>query len=130
MNPNARHPRRRLLIVDNDHDMADSLCVWIRLRTAWITVAAYGAEQAVDLVRDEPFDAVLLDLTLPGSNGLDMASRLENANKLHHPAIVALTGDWDLRDTASSDDRFAASLLKPADSHRLLALLADIDTTP
>lgn len=121
------HAPRRLMVVDNDHDLADSLCAWIGLTTDWTAVPVYGAEQAVAKAREEPFDCVLLDIAMPGSDGFDTAVRLDRANDTSHPAILAITGNADLRDAASADARFAASLLKPPDSNRLLGLLANLD---
>lgn len=115
------------MVVESDHDLADSMCVWIGVCTGWTAIAAYGAEEAVVKARDEPFDAVLLDIGMAGTDGFDTASRLDGANEASHPAILALTGDAELRDAASVDRRFVASLLKPADSGRLLGLLADLE---
>lgn len=126
MNPNTTHMPRRLLVVDNDHDLADSMCAWIRLTTEWTAIPAYGAEQAVAKAREAPFDCVLLDIAMPTADGCDTATLLETANEATHPAILAFTGNADLRDAASTDTRFAASLLKPADSDRLLGLLAGL----
>ena len=126
MNLTTPHFPRRLMVVDDDHDLADSMCAWIRLTTDWTVVPAYGAEQAVEKARQELFDCVLLDIAMPGSDGFETAARLDCANCANHPAILAITGNADLRDAASADPRFAASLLKPADSARLLSLLAGV----
>ena len=127
MNLDTPHSSGRLMVVDNDHDLADAMCAWIGLATDWTAVPAYGAEQALAKAREEPFDCVLLDIAMPGADGFETAALLDRANDSSHPAILAITGNADLRDAASSDRRFAASLLKPADSDRLLGLLAGLD---
>jgi len=126
MKLNTPQSPRRLLVVDTDHDLADSMCAWIGLTTQWTAIPAYGAEQAVAKAREAPFDCVLLDIALASAEGIDTAAMLDEANEGSHPAILGFTGDADLRDAASTDKRFVASLLKPADSERLLGLLATL----
>ncbi|MFL6681212.1 MAG: response regulator [Burkholderiaceae bacterium] len=119
-------PSRRLMVVDDDHDLADSICAWIRQTTDWTAVPAYGAAQAIGKAGEEHFDCVLLDIAMLHDDGFATAAMLHEANGASHPAILAMTGDAELRDAASTDPRFVASLLKPADSDRLLGLLAEI----
>lgn len=116
------------MVVDNDPDLVDSLCEWISLSSRWTVVPAYGPEQAIAKACDEPFDVILLDLEMPGADGFETASTLERACESRHAAILALTGNADLRDAASADHRFAASFLKPADPAKLLGFLAHLDS--
>jgi CheY-like chemotaxis protein len=126
MSKDPQHPSHRLMVVDNDPDLVDSLCEWISISSEWTVVPAYGPEQAIAQACDEPFDAILLDLEMPGADGFDTASTLERACESKHAAIVALTGNADLRDAASADHRFAASFLKPADPVKLLGFLVGL----
>jgi CheY-like chemotaxis protein len=114
------------MIVDNDHDLVDSLCEWIGLSSDWTVVPAYGPAEAIAQAGISPPDVILLDLEMPGSDGFETAERLEHASGDKHSAILALTGNADLRDAALRDARFAASLLKPADPGRLLVLLSSL----
>jgi CheY-like chemotaxis protein len=114
------------MVVDHDHDLADSMCAWIGLTTDWTAVPAYGVEQAIAKAREETYDCILLDIAMPSIAGFDAAAMLDKANETGHPVLLAITGDADLRDAASTDVRFAASLLKPADPDRLLGLLAGL----
>jgi CheY-like chemotaxis protein len=114
------------MVVDDDPDLVDSLCEWISISSSWTVVPAYGPEQAIAQACDEPFDAILLDLEMPGADGFETASILEKACRTKHAAILALTGNADLRDAASIDQRFAASFLKPADPDKLLDLLTGL----
>jgi CheY-like chemotaxis protein len=52
---------------------------------------AEAAEQAMDeIVRSQP-DVILLDLELPGIDGLTLARNLKRDSKTQHIAIVAIT---------------------------------------
>jgi two-component system, NtrC family, response regulator HydG len=60
----------RVLIVDDDIDHAESLADVIELRGHMTQLASSG-EEAIDCFRNADFDFVLLDVKLPGINGVD-----------------------------------------------------------
>jgi two-component system, NtrC family, response regulator HydG len=60
----------RVLIVDDDIDHAESLADVIELRGHMTQLASSG-EAAIDCFRNADFDFVLLDVKLPGINGVD-----------------------------------------------------------
>jgi len=121
-----QHPEpahRRLMVVDDDHDLVDAMCEWIALSSDWTAIGAYGPADAIALAGAEPPDAILLDMEMDGADGFETAGRLESVAGSKHPALLALTGNARLRDAASTDARFSAALLKPADLDGLLRLL-------
>ena len=124
MNLGLHQPQRRLMVVDDDHDLVDALCEWIGLSSNWVAMPAYGPAQAIAQTGDSPPDAILLDMEMMGANGFDTADRIGRASGAKHSAILAMTGNAELRDAALRDPRFAASMLKPADPGRLLVLLS------
>ena len=119
-------PQHRLMVVDNDHDLVDSLCEWIGLSSDWTAVPAYGPAEAITEATTTPPDAILLDMEMEDADGFETADRLERASGAKHSAILALTGNADLRDAALLDPRFTASMLKPVDPGRLLVLLSSL----
>jgi len=89
----AAHPRQvhntRLLIVEDESRMRDLL---LRACTGWgfEAAGARNGEEALRLSEDDPFDVVLLDLNLPGIDGLEVLSRLRE--KSPGLAAIVLTG--------------------------------------
>jgi CheY-like chemotaxis protein len=124
MNLAIHHSQRSLMVVDNDHDLVDSLCEWIGLSSDWTAVPAYGPAEAIAQAGTSPPDVILLDMEMRDADGFETAERLGRASGAKHSAILALTGNADLRDAALLDPRFTASMLKPADPGHLLALLS------
>jgi CheY-like chemotaxis protein len=97
------------------------------LRKAGHDVAAAGdGQEAVDLAQREPFDIILMDIQMPGMNGLD-ATRLIRAREMQsgaHVPIIAITahalnGDSRTCLAAGCD----AYLRKPVDLGELMALM-------
>jgi DNA-binding response OmpR family regulator len=60
-------PQKRVLIVDDEWDNLE--CLQELLQQEFAVVAACGGDAAVECLLAEPFDAVLLDLTMPDIDG-------------------------------------------------------------
>jgi two-component system, NtrC family, response regulator HydG len=60
----------RVLIVDDDKDHAESIADLLQLRGFEVEVA-YSGEQALQLFQKAPFDVSIMDVKLPGMNGVD-----------------------------------------------------------
>ena len=117
---------RSLVVVDDDHDLVDSLCELICLCSDWTAIGAYGPADAIAQTSERAPDAILLDMEMEGVDGFETAARLDMAAGQRHPALFALTGNDRLRDLASHDGRFTASILKPVDMNGLLELLEKV----
>ena len=61
---------RRALVVDDDLFMARTLADLLRLK-GWTVATAHTGEDAVDAATAEDFDVVLMDIRMPGMDGVD-----------------------------------------------------------
>jgi len=121
----ARVLARRILVVDDNRDSADSLCRLLRLG-GHEAVAAYDGLEAVESAASFLPDIILLDIGLPKLNGFEAARRIRQRQADACPVLVALTGwgqDSDRR--ASREAGFDAHLVKPVDDATLNRLLAE-----
>ena len=123
-------PTHRLLVVDNNHDYADSVCELLRLTSDWDIEVAYGSADAVSQALAHPPDVVMIDLEMPGMNGFGTADRLRETMGLPLPRLVAVTGNSHLQMEALHDLRFADALLKPADATHMLDVMARFAEAP
>ena len=117
----ARAQRRRVLVVDDNHDAADTLTLWLDVH-GHATRTVYCAEAALEAVAGFAPDVVLLDLGLPGMDGFEVARRIRQ----QHPSmrLVALSGYGQARDRArSAAAGFDAHAVKPVDMDELDRLL-------
>ncbi len=105
---------RRVMIVDDNHDAADSLAMMLAL-DGHETHVAYSAEGAVaDAATFRP-DAILLDIGLPMMDGYEVARRLRAMPGFDQVRIIALTGYGRLDDRRTRTAEFNAHLVKPVD---------------
>jgi CheY-like chemotaxis protein len=117
-------PARSVLIVDNNEDAAESLALLLRIAGHEVRTA-YDGPAALDLARESPPDVVLLDIGMPGMDGLEVAHRLRLDLGLKQALLIALTGYGGEDDRRRSREAgFNAHLVKPADVRVLRNLLA------
>jgi len=114
---------RRVLIVDDNQDAADSLAVVLRFE-GHETSVAYSAQAAIEAVSSSRPEFVLLDIGLPNMDGYEVARRIRASGA--SARIIALTGYGQLEDRQrSADAGFAAHLVKPVDIATLISMLSD-----
>ena len=82
--------RKHILVVDDDPDVAQMLERYFA-RTYDVSVAKDGREALAVASRRPPPDLVLLDIMMPGIDGLGVAHRLRMMPELKHVAIIFVT---------------------------------------
>ena len=87
-NPVPSTSSRKILVVEDERDIAELIALHLADLPADITVASDGL-RGLQLALREPWDAIVLDIRLPGMNGLDLCRELRA--KLSHVPILMLT---------------------------------------
>jgi two-component system, OmpR family, response regulator len=86
----------RILVVEDEAAIADQLAQALR-EAGYAVDCAYDGRRADELVFVEPYDAVLLDLGLPGADGLALLRRWRE-HRLNVPVLVITArGSWSER---------------------------------
>ncbi len=117
-------PGRRILVVDDNIDAAQSLADILELEGHIVHVAHDGLEAIRVALAEQPH-AILLDIGLPGMNGFEAARRIREAQPALRPAIFALTGWGQAQDRErSAAAGIDAHLVKPVDPLTLAHLLS------
>lgn len=87
----ARPAPARILIVDDAPGVSDVLAIKLE-REGYVTVAAKNAERAGNLLEQDEFDLVLLDIRLPDGSGFELLSRLRQHRSLLDTPIIIISG--------------------------------------
>jgi signal transduction histidine kinase/CheY-like chemotaxis protein len=121
--PHAALAGQRILVVDDNHDAADTLALLLESDGAEVRVA-YDGRAALAAAEAFLPSTVLLDIGMPGMDGWEVARRLRQDERYSGMRIIALTGwgqDSDRRQTRNRG--FSHHLTKPVsleDLHQLL----------
>jgi DNA-binding NtrC family response regulator len=113
---------KRVLLVDDETEFVSALAERLNLRGFDAQTATTG-EEALGKINSSPPDVVLLDVLMPGMNGLEVLKRI----KAGHPQVqvILLTGrgSWDgiqgIREGAYD------CLMKPIQIEELMQIMAE-----
>jgi two-component system response regulator RegA len=115
-----------ILLIDDEEEFVSALAERLEMRGLKVATAASG-EAALATARTARFDAVLLDMAMPGLNGLDTLEGLLTINP--DQQVILLTGRATLRQAVEAMKLGALDLLeKPADIGTLVAKIAEAAT--
>lgn len=120
---------RRILIVDDNHDAAESSALIVGASGHTVEVA-YDGPTALNIAASFKPEAVLLDIGLPGMDGYDLARRLRSLPGMEKTLLVAISGYGTKDDHRASEaaglDFHLVKPVAPDELARILAAPADI----
>lgn len=117
---------RRVLVVDDNRDAADSLALLLEMY-GHVTSVAYEGQEAVHLARSFAPHIAFVDLALPGLDGCEVARRIRGLESRSGMMLVALTGyGRDSDRERSREAGFDDHLVKPVNPQELLTLIGRV----
>ena len=120
---------RRVLVVDDNRDNAESLAILLQLHGHGARVAYDGVEALAVAEQYRPH-VVLLDIGLPKLSGYDVCRQLRERPWAGHTTIVAITGWGQERDRVTAREAgFNAHLVKPV-AYPSLASFLNVSAWP
>jgi PAS domain S-box-containing protein len=118
----AGHQGRRLLVVDDNEDAANTVADLLQMSGNEVVIANDGASAVQRAAEFRP-DVVLLDIGLPDINGYEVARRIRKLEGVRQPILIALTGWGQQQDKdAAAQAGFDHHWTKPVDPVRLQEL--------
>jgi PAS domain S-box-containing protein len=119
----ATVPQRRILVVDDNVDAAESIAMILQL-DGYNVRCAYDGLAVLSVAREFHPDVVILDIGLPGLSGYEVARQLRDQPDFQRTLIVAVTGYGQETDRRSSKEAgIDHHLTKPVDPATLQNLL-------
>jgi signal transduction histidine kinase/CheY-like chemotaxis protein len=127
--PAAGREGRRILVVDDNADVAETTAAMLSLSGHDVRTAADGM-QALSRAEDFEPEIVLLDIGLPGLDGYEVARRLRQLPRARRAWLVAVTGYGQPADRQRGRDAgFDEHLLKPVDPQVLAEMIERVGPT-
>lgn len=81
--------KTRVLLVDDEAEFVEQLSERLKLRNYDVT-AAYSGEEAIDKIKQFLYDVVILDVSMPGMDGIEALKSIKKARPLTE--VIMLTG--------------------------------------
>lgn len=114
----------RVLIVDDDHDLAESMRDLFE-HAGYVAETVHSADEAIARFQSSAFDLCFMDIRLPGKNGIDALHEI----RAHNPEarVVMMTGfSVDELIRKAQQNGALAVLHKPLDMGRVLDLMESL----
>ena len=110
---------RRVLVVDDNADAAESTAAFLRLEGHEVKTVSDGQAALTSLKVFDPH-VIVLDIGLPGLDGFEVARRLRSRGDTSHALLIAVTGYGQREDRQrASDAGFDYFFVKPADPREI-----------
>ena len=108
----------KILLVDDEKDFVETLSERLRTRNLESSVV-YDGEQALEFVKKDAPDVMVLDLMMPGINGIEVLRKVKN----EHPnvEVIILTGHGSKHEEETAEDYGAFAYLRKPVNIDLLA---------
>jgi DNA-binding response OmpR family regulator len=112
--------KKRVLVVDDDSDLVESVRAALLLRGYEVSVAGDGSEALAQIERHRP-DLMLLDLVMPRRSGINVLDRMVRG-AIRATPVIMMTGTDELKHRESAAMRGVSVFLsKPFPIEELLA---------
>jgi two-component system response regulator HydG len=116
----------KILVVDDNRDLAEGLKDILEYESYEVTLALSG-EEAVSLSRENNFDITLMDVQLPGINGIDAIMEIKSIRP--DASVIVMSGYRIEQLLARALNKDKVSVLrKPSAADQVLAALGDFDS--
>ncbi len=107
----------RILIVDDEEDFVNALAERLTIRE-YNVATSYSGQDALDKIKEHNYDIVILDVKMPGTNGIDVLKEIKTIKPLTE--VIMLTGNATV-ETAIEGMKLGAYdyLMKPCETDDL-----------
>ena len=122
--------QKLILVVDDDPDLVEAVSMKLEAKN-YRVAKAYDGVEAMDRIKEEKPDLVILDVMMPRKNGWDVCDEIKNDDALKEIPVVLLTAVADSVKTTSYTHHNGKTTLaddyipKPIDLDELMEIVTD-----
>ena len=117
----------QVLIVDDEETICEALCAWLTKEGYRVQAALSGA-QALALLEEQYYDLFLLDIKMPGMDGLELLAKVRE--KQSDAVVIMITAHGSIQTAVEAMKRGASDYLcKPFDPEELTILMERLAAT-
>ncbi len=118
---------KQVLVVDDEPDIVSSVSRLLSKALPGITVqTAADGEEAIELIGEQEFDAILTDYRMPGAGGIEVLATAMVEQPMTPRVLFSAFADLDLALQAINELKVESVLTKPLDSAALVHLVNDV----
>ncbi|MFH1798241.1 MAG: response regulator [Candidatus Omnitrophota bacterium] len=122
--------KKNILLIDDEQDLID-LAVFRLEASGYKTCAALNSEEGLNKAISEKPDIILLDIMMPGTDGLTTLARLKDNEKTKHIPVIMFTSKTRNNDVSRAAELGAADyVVKPFTPQKLLEKIKKALVTP
>ena len=121
----------KILAVDDNYDIVKMLRMTVE-SMGHMFYAEYAGRKGLQRIRNELFDLVFLDLSMPGYTGLDVIDALTRDNLLRRQPVVLFTAshmDVNTLEKSMAGKGLYAVLPKPADIDQIMNIIQSVESS-
>ncbi len=111
--------KEKILVVDDEEDILELVRHHLK-REGYAVRCAESGEQALQVAKSEPVNLIILDLMLPGIDGLEVTRRLKGDPRTQHIPILMLTAKGEESDVVAGLELGADDYVTKPFSPRIL----------
>lgn len=112
----------KILVVDDDRRIVKTTCDILKIK-GYDPIAAYTGEEAVEKVKSDPPDCVLMDIKMPGINGVEAMKQMQKIAPTLPVVLISAYATNELMAEAKKAGAYAV-LNKPMNFQGLLSFLS------
>lgn len=82
---------KRILIIDDEADIREATQLCLEITGQWEVLKASSGREGIAIAETEKPDAILLDIMMPGMDGLTILQKLQENNRTRQIPVIILT---------------------------------------
>ena len=117
---------KTILVIDDDQQIRELVELSLKITSGWRVIEATSGSHAVERLREQRPDAILLDFHMPEMNGLDTLALLRETPEHRDIPVIAYTADPKSLDKNILPEGLSGVLLNPFAPDSLAKRIAEL----